>query len=175
MKLRTITESEERTKGARIAHVGASLGTNPENQIWADSDELHVRLVWEWLDRFGFGDMMINTDDDFIDLHDGRDFLQENAEYDIVILHSVYNPVDYHRKSYEGQSSIFRVSPLHDRENWVNRLMNTGAKYIFTFGSGSEVDGEFLGEIPGYDGPTDVRDLGPKRAGDMQIYMSMDY
>lgn len=165
MKLRVISESE---KGARVAHVGASLGDNQENQIWSESDEWHIRAVWEWLDRFGFGDMMFNRDDDFIDLHDGRDFLRENGKYDIVILHMVYNPSRHDLQHYEGSESIFRISHLHDRDNWVYRLVDTEAKYIFTFGSGSEVDGDFLGEIPGYDGPTDAGNY-------MEVYMSLAY
>jgi hypothetical protein len=110
-----------------------------------------------------------NREDDFIDLNDGRDFLAEDHEYDIVILHMVYCPLDPISNSYRfgpGSSSPFQTSFRHTKEAWRCRLVSTGARHIFTFGDFDEVSGEYLGAIDGYEGPIEVKDM-------VQVYVRL--
>lgn len=155
MKLRVISEQNNKV---HVAHVGASQNPdNPESEIWGENDRWHVDSVFRWLYENTEDDELLHYDnrrDDFIDLNDGRDFLQENNDYDVVILHMVYSPPD---RSYIGKhDSIFNVSNLHNPRNWRRRLIATGAKYIFAFGDDDEVSGRYLGHLAGYRGPIDA-------------------
>lgn len=142
MKLSIILESK-----IRIAHVGAI-----ENDF---NDEWHIDVVFSWLYKRNEQELLYleNSVNDYIELNEGRDFLHENYKYDIVILHHIYNPII--RGSV--RPGFFNLSASHNRDNWVKRLMETEAKYIFTFGDLTEVSGQFLGKINGYDGPNDIR------------------
>jgi hypothetical protein len=82
---------------------------------------------------------------DFINLAQGRDFLEEQETYDVVILCWVFGPT-----TYRGTEGWFNVSKKHTPEEWKARLIATGAKYIFAFGNKTEVGGNYLGSIPGY-------------------------
>ncbi len=141
-------------KQITIAHVGASEDFN-------DSDRDHMDIIFRWIwdkDEFAdiFNSMLDNRMDDFIDLNDGRDFLIEDYKYDIVVLHDIY------AAPYGGgkRHGLFNVSKYHSKDNWVNRLISTGANLIFAFGSGfnNEVDGTYLGSISGYSGPEVFKD-----------------
>lgn len=155
MKLRALCED---THKVRVAHVGASVDPdNPEPEIWGENDQWHVDAAFKWLDNNTEDAEWLfyrNRRDDYIDLNDGRDFLQERSNYDIVILHMVYSPDELDYRGKEG--SIFNISPLHNPRNWRNRLVSTGAKYIFAFGDTNEVSGRYLGRLPGYVGPIDA-------------------
>jgi hypothetical protein len=97
--------------------------------------------------------------DDCIDLNKGRDFLQEDAEYDIVILHYIFNPPT-DRANWEQvagknftakQRKAFLNSTDHSSERWNRRLKATNAQYIFVFFSYStEVGYDYIGAIEGY-------------------------
>lgn len=160
MKLHLILENK-----TRVAHVGASIDpNNPEREIWGENDQWHIDTVMRWLiDRDEHECLYYDRRvDDFVDLNDGRDFLEENKRYDIVILHMVYSPDDPIHNSYRfhpQSQSPFRTSRLHTREAWRRRLASTGAKYIFTFGDYDEVSGFYLGAIPGYEGPIEASDM----------------
>jgi hypothetical protein len=153
MKLTLLSESQK----TRVAHVGASKNPdNPEHEIWYENDRHHIDMVYAWLADNGYSmeyfRPQIRTDD-FIDLNDGRDFLQERHEYEMVILHHVYSPHKLkHPRNPLGQSP-FRYSRYHSKEEWVSRLIGTGAAFIFAFGNYDEVCGDYLGELPGYIGP----------------------
>ena len=84
----------------------------------------------------------------------GRNFLDDRGEYDVVVLFAVYNPpaqsAEFHRAlgRRRGQTSL---AANHSRENWAARLSRSGAKYLFVFRRDDSVDGEWLGEIDGYE------------------------
>jgi len=130
------------SKSADIANVGVSSNPNSYEQTeWGANDRMHLKLVSKWLnDNSDYN--ISGKKHDFIDLLDGRDFLSEDNEYDIVILHMINS---------EGN----RLSSLHSSSNWKTRLKSTGAKYIFCFGGGSEVNHKYLGMINGYIPPVD--------------------
>lgn len=130
---------------------------NPE-QIWAENDRWHLESAFRWLDRYTDDSVMLYSSDridDFVDLNDGRDFLEESQIYDIVILHMVYSPYNQ-TFARNAPGSPYRISRLHTPNNWKRRLMATNAKYIFTFGDGEEVHGRYLGELREYYGPIDA-------------------
>lgn len=102
--------------------------------------------VLHYLVKNGFdADKGVLHDD--IDLNYGRDFLTENKEYDIVVLHYIFNGNPYFDLSQKG---FFKTSSKHDVENWKIRLLNTKAKLIFAYGTSTEVGLEYIGTIPGY-------------------------
>ena len=143
-------------KQITIAHVGSN------ESHFNDDDRDHIDFIFKWIwDKDEFTDilnsMLDNRIDDFIDLNDGRDFLAENYKYDIVILHNIYAAP--YNGGY-GRYGLFNVSKFHDKDNWINRLVSTGAALIFAFGDNSknEVDGSYLGSIPGYIGPEIFKD-----------------
>jgi hypothetical protein len=86
-----------------------------------------------------------DADKDFINLAQGRDFLEESGTYDVVILCWIFGPT-----TYRGTEGVLNVSKKHTPEEWKARLVATGAKYIFAFGNKTEVGGHYLGSIPGY-------------------------
>lgn len=140
----------EQDNKLRVAHVGAS--TNPKNPElhWMQSDRDRLHEVGEWLEKRDSEiaqEYYNKRSDDYIDLNDNRDFLKENKTYDIVILHHIYEP------GRVRDASPFRISPVHNRQNWIKRLHSTGAKYIFAYGDIDEVSGRWLGSIAGYIGP----------------------
>ncbi len=87
---------------------------------------------------------------DNINFQFGRDFLKENKQYNIVILHYIYNP-SYDNIQERNTPGPFKRSELHDRKNWISRLISTNAEGIFVFGDVTEVSGGWLGELPGYE------------------------
>ena len=62
-----------------------------------------------------------------------RNFLEEKKRYDVVVLCWI-------NASQSGGNA----------HQWQIRLQTTGAKHIVVVGSGTEVSGQFLGSIPGY-------------------------
>lgn len=121
-----------------VANVGASGTSGDENRCY---------MAASWLSK---NDPVYSENITFsydnINLIYGRDFLKENKRYDIVILHHIFNPID--RK--DNGAGVFSISPLQSVENWTRRLLNTGADYIFSYGSYGEVSAGWLGDIPGY-------------------------
>lgn len=92
---------------------------------------------------------MIPDSIDHIDLRNGRDFLQEDKKYDIVVLMFIFAFVQEIHWDLDTKTSL-----KHSKENWCKRLIDTGAKHIIAHGSdlgyGTEIDGEWLGELEGY-------------------------
>ena len=83
----------------------------------------------------------------------GQNFLNDDGEYDAVVLFAIYNPPSESREFLRavgrrrGQTSL---APNHSRETWANRLSRTRAKYLFVFRRNDSVDGQWLGEIDQY-------------------------
>jgi len=83
----------------------------------------------------------------------GQNFLNDDGEYDAVVLFAIYNPPSESREfrravgRRRGQTSL---APNHSRETWANRLSRTRAKYLFVFRRDDSVDGQWLGEIDQY-------------------------
>ena len=91
----------------------------------------------------------------------GLNFLDDQGEYDVVVLFAIYNPpvqsVEFQRAlgRRRGQTSL---AANHSRENWAARLSRTKATYLLVFRRDDSVDGEWLGEIEHYERQ-------PERAG----------
>jgi len=83
----------------------------------------------------------------------GQNFLDDQGEYDAVVLFAIYNPPMEGREFRQalgrrrGQTSL---ALNHSRESWANRLFRTRAKYLFVFRRDDSVDGQWLGEIDQY-------------------------
>jgi hypothetical protein len=87
------------------------------------------------------------TQFDGIDLNDGRDFLAEDRQYDIVVLHFVFR--DAHRVAKEwAEAPELRVSPRASWEAWRRRLSASGARLIVGMG---EVGGGYIVTLDGYE------------------------
>ncbi len=102
----------------------------------------------------------------------GLNFLDDSGEYDAVVLFAIFNPpID----SLEFQRALGRrrgqisLAVNHSRDNWAARLSLTRAKYLFVFRRPDSVDGDWLGEIAGYEKL-------PERAGvfGMSIYQLLN-
>ena len=84
----------------------------------------------------------------------GGNFLDDGGEYDAVVLFAIYNPPMESREFQQalgrrrGQTSL---AVNHSRGAWADRLSRTRAKYLFVFRRDDSVDGEWLGEIDGYE------------------------
>jgi hypothetical protein len=83
----------------------------------------------------------------------GQNFLDDDGEYDAVVLFAIYNPPGEGRELQRalgrrrGQTSL---APNHSRQAWTDRLSRTKAKYLFVFRRDDSVDGQWLGEIDHY-------------------------
>jgi hypothetical protein len=83
----------------------------------------------------------------------GRNFLDDRSEYDVVVLFAIYNPPT---ESPEFQKALGRrrgqtsLAINHSRDAWAHRLSQTKAKYLFVFRRDDSVDGQWLGEIDSY-------------------------
>ncbi len=83
----------------------------------------------------------------------GLNFLDDQGEYDFVVLFAIFNPPIQSPEFQEalgrqrGQTSL---ALNHSRENWANRLSRTRAKYLFVFRRDDSINGEWLGEIEHY-------------------------
>jgi hypothetical protein len=83
----------------------------------------------------------------------GQNFLDDQGEYDTVVLFAIYNPPMESREFQQargrrrGQTSL---ALNHSRQTWADRLSRTRAKYLFVFRRDDSVDGQWLGEINQY-------------------------
>jgi hypothetical protein len=83
----------------------------------------------------------------------GSNFLDDQGEYDVVVLFAIYNPpmqsVEFQRTLVRrrGQTSL---AANHSRENWAARLSRTKARVLLVFRRDDSVDGQWLGEIEHY-------------------------
>lgn len=125
-----------------VAEVGAFERRSPEDRIRRTAALIEI----------------LELDPDFaakkksfeaINLAEGRDFLEETATYDIVILHSIFNseyPEQFVRMEDETQ-----LSPHHTIKSWKDRLVETEAKYIVVCeGYPFTLSGWVLRDLPGY-------------------------
>lgn len=91
---------------------------------------------------------------DVVNLKYGRDFLREEMKYDIVLLHSIFDPGP--RPSAVGAVNISKwketlISTVHNDERWRWRLVNTEAEYIFIWETyPMSINGWAIGELQGY-------------------------
>jgi hypothetical protein len=84
----------------------------------------------------------------------GRDFLADDGEYDVVILFAIYNPPTDDEAARKWRGSKCGPESLgvnHSRESWGRRLSHTRARWIFVFRRPDSVTGDWLGELDGYD------------------------
>jgi len=101
------------------------------------ADSIKLSETLKYLARTGF---IISPEFtlDVINLADGRDFLQEEKKYDLVILLYIYkiggavSNSDTKSSDYEGSSFI--NSPHHSLENWSKCIESTNTKALVSFG-----------------------------------------
>lgn len=128
----------------QVAHVGAFK--KKSSQDGARSVESIYRIMKR--DREFFEGIM--ADHDTINLTHGRDFLEEDKTYDLVILHSIFHPSVLGAAHGKAKRWLW-LSDRHSVKNWKKRLERTKAQYISVCeGQPSSLSGWHLGEIPGY-------------------------
>ena len=143
-----------------LALVGASRNPdNPEHRAHSENDASMLDSIVDYFyKKHPDIELGRNVVMDYIDLNDGRDFLKENKKYNLVALMRVYHPHigGQHSVRVSQQQtgdSMFKLSSDHTPEKWKNRLKSTNAEIIFVFGGWECVDADYLGSIPGYNGP----------------------
>lgn len=126
-----------------IAHVGHTKTA---------ADMMRIAAVIAWCRSHG-----VNYADkpDWIELHQGRDFLAESKPYDMVVLHFVFrgethDMVKFAKLGTKRQRRALFVSPLASWSAWRRRLVQTGAQFIFAFGDHSCVTASYLAGLDGY-------------------------
>jgi hypothetical protein len=111
-----------------VAQVGYT-GTDEDRDRWMAASIWLMRNK----DRVGPIDFCdgLSFQHDPIDLrgHPHRDFLAEQAPYDIVVTHNLWGTPGYVA---DGPTEC---SPLHSSAAWKRRLEGSGARYIFLFGA----------------------------------------
>jgi len=91
--------------------------------------------------------------DDCIDLLNGRDFLEETIQYDIVVICYIFfmrSMQDQRQLTKRLTHGKWRVSNLSTPDNWRNRLIKSQANKIIAIGNESEIAAKYLEVIPGY-------------------------
>ena len=124
----------------KIAFVG---WTNPE-------DDLNILL-----ECYQILKPLKLTSYDFINLNNGRDFLKENKRYDIVVLIYIFllsREEIINAAPHAINDPLTKVSELHTKKNWRQRLLDTEAREILIFGlfEDSEISGRYIGELDNY-------------------------
>ncbi len=130
---------------AVIAHVGAYKRRT-------DGDIGRWLMALDWLMKndalpTGFKHEVIN-------LKYGRDFLTENNQYDIVVLHDIFDAgnKDIVSKIPKRVRQAIETSPYSSNEWWRLRLEMTYAKYIFVFETAPCcINGWGLGNLKDYE------------------------
>jgi hypothetical protein len=131
-----------------LALVGYTHSYNDQRWLemagaWVAEHDPNRVLAWESARRAVF-DLRGTT---------GLNFLDDLGEYDVVVLFAIFNPPMQSEKftrSLGRQRGPESLAANHSRNNWANRLSRTKAKYLFVFRREDSVDGEWLGEIEGY-------------------------
>ena len=129
----------------RIAYVGAG-------EPFTRDDNLDAAAVSVWLVDHGVV-LPSEREHDVVNLVSGRDFLAEHRQYDLVILHNLFDP-----SKPDGMIAVEKIvpekhaSPIHSVAQWRRRLVEAKASYIFVFECRANVfSGAVLGAVPGYD------------------------
>lgn len=141
--------------GTQVAQVGAYKRRT-------DGDITRWLTAVDWLMRNARHYDWTKPKHDVVNLRYGRDFLQEIEQYDIVVLHDIYDGTlsNYQLDHVVGAPRVFtrqakmalRTSPLQTVGAWAWRLARTGAEYIFVFEmSPACINGWNLGSLNGYD------------------------
>ena len=127
-----------------VAHDGAFKTKCPEDE--ARTVESVVRIMRFDNDFFNTPEVKHET----INLIHGRDFLEEDYKYDVVVLHSIFNPPD--PKAARGKAKRWLwLSDRHSVPNWKRRLARSKAIYISVCeGQPYTLSGWHLGDIRGY-------------------------
>lgn len=129
----------------QVAHVGAFKKKSPQDS--ARNVESVYRIMKR--DRGFFEGTM--ADPDTINLTHGRDFLEEDKTYDLVILHSIFHASVLGVARGKVKRWLW-LSDRHSVKNWKKRLERTKAQYISVCeGQPHSLSGWHLGEIPGYE------------------------
>jgi hypothetical protein len=118
---------------------------------WSHS-ELDIPIM---LDTYKLLEPLNITKFDFVNLHQGRDFIKEDKIYDIVVLIYIFKWTKEQCQNdnlYNKHDSSIKVSDIHTPENWRKRLLNTEAKEILIFGYSdeSEITGNYIGDLENY-------------------------
>lgn len=124
----------------KIAHVGWTK--SPEDlgrlELWFKYLDSINKPEYQWLKPV------------FFDLGKGKDFLNDNGQYQAVILHFIFRGGFYVKQGIQVKQSALRISELSSWGAWRKRLAATGADYITSFGGISEVSGSYLCDVPSY-------------------------
>jgi hypothetical protein len=121
-----------------IAHVG--YDGSAEDQIRSI-----IALEWVAANKWHIGSFTL----DYINLHKGRDFLKEDKQHAMVILHFLFRG-GFGIAPDGGGNPQLQHSTEQSWSAWVKRLAATKARLIFAFGGFAEVGGSFLARIEGY-------------------------
>lgn len=121
-----------------IAHVG-------HTQSPGDVQRMIEALTWCAAHNIDF----INTKNDIVELRDGRDFLLEKLEYEVVVLHFLFRGGFTIDPSGNGNRQL-AYSEHTSWSVWRHRLVNTKAKLIFAFGGVSEIGGSYIANLDNY-------------------------
>lgn len=124
----------------KIACVGHT-GNIFDNTLWAVAVKWLVQNHREYIPNGNIPRF------DYIDLNNRRDFLKESKEYDVVSLQYLFRGNNYLGSHNSGELS---VSELQSPDNWRKRLKQSKARFIFVFGSHTEVSADYIGDIRGY-------------------------
>lgn len=156
----TQSAAEPTTHTPYTAHVGYT-GTN--------EDYVRLTRAESWLacqlGEDAYVDMASWREHDVVDLSEGRDFLAETKQYEVVVLHHLFRGLKYvnygadlsaeklARLAVEQgcAATAFSTSERQSAGAWHERLEASGAKWLFVFGMYQEVSGLWLGDVPGYD------------------------
>jgi hypothetical protein len=121
-----------------ITHVGA-VEESP-------NDDWRKMKVGDDLVGQGIGLAEEGIAHDYIDLGEGRDFLEEQRGGDVTILHFIPDEP----MGRVGLVGPFQISDQHSIERWREALINSGSAFIYVYGGIDEISGEKLGDLPGY-------------------------
>jgi hypothetical protein len=117
----------------------------------------YVVALGLWLKHAGTRPDGLKWREDRVNLADGRDFLEETEQYDLVVLHSIFHPrgeiTDALRRDLaEKVGPAALLSPKHAVPAWKRRLEGCGAKHIIVCaGQPFTLDGWQLGELKAYE------------------------
>lgn len=134
----------------RVAQVGAFKKSSM-------GDMSRTIMAMMWLVDHKALDIKGRVRHDPVNLKYGRDFLQETEQYDIVIVHCIFDVKPHELSAIPVLlrdkliPEVARVSPLHSIVRWRARLLTTRAEYIFVFEDlPKSINGWKIGDLVGY-------------------------